>query len=143
MINQAWPLQRKGVIPSADSGLLTTFFGELARFEPATEGQRDLHQEALNEFNRLSELRRLRILTVSTGLPKTLWVLILVGACINLAVTWFFEFQRLAVHFWMSFLMSLLLGLMIHLLADMDNPYRGSYSVSAEAFQVDYDQLMK
>jgi len=43
----------------------------------------------------------------------------------------------------MSLLMSLLLGLMIHLLADMDNPYRGSYSVSSEAFQVDYDQLMK
>jgi hypothetical protein len=143
VIDQAWPLQREGVIPSGGSDRLTTFFAKLAQFEPATEGQRDLHREALSEFNRLSELRRLRLLSVNTGLPRTLWVLIVVGACINLAVTWFFEFKRLAVHFWMTFLMSLLLGLMIHLLADMDNPYRGGYSVSSESFQLDYDQLMK
>jgi hypothetical protein len=138
MIDQAWPLQRQGIIPGG-SDRLTTFFHELAQFEPATEGQRDLRREALTAFNRLTEPRRVRILSAKSGLPRTLWLLVIIGACINLAVTWLIEFNRLAVHFWMTFLMSLLLGLVIHLLADMDNRYRGIYSVSSESFQLDYD----
>jgi hypothetical protein len=47
------------------------------------------------------------------------------------------------MHFWMTVLLSVLLGLMIFLLAAMDHPYLGVVSVGPEAFEVVYDQLMK
>jgi hypothetical protein len=47
------------------------------------------------------------------------------------------------MHFWMTALISTLLGLMIFLLAAMDHPYFGSISVSSQPYQLIYDNLMK
>jgi len=40
IIYQAWPLQRRGKIPSADVKMMDTFQATLNSFEPLTEGQR-------------------------------------------------------------------------------------------------------
>ena len=47
------------------------------------------------------------------------------------------------MHFWMTVMFSGVLGLLIFLLAAMDNPFRGQISVGAEAFEMVYEQLMK
>jgi hypothetical protein len=43
----------------------------------------------------------------------------------------------------MNVLSGLLLGSLIFLIASLDNPYRGDFSVSPQAFQVLLDELMK
>jgi hypothetical protein len=67
----------------------------------------------------------------------------LVGALLNIAVTWFFDMRSQSMHFWMTVMFSGLLGLLIFLLAAMDNPFRGEISVSPEAFELVYERLMK
>ena len=47
------------------------------------------------------------------------------------------------MHFWMTIMFSGLLGLLIFLLAAMDNPFRGEISVGPEAFELVYKQLMQ
>ena len=47
------------------------------------------------------------------------------------------------MHFWMTALLSALLGLLIFQLAAIDNPFRGDISVSPDAFVIVYEQLMK
>ena len=47
------------------------------------------------------------------------------------------------MHLWMTVMFSGVLGLLIFLLAAMDNPFRGQISVSPEAFEMVYEQLMK
>lgn len=146
VIDFAWPLQRKGIIPPAGpTGHLyfTNFQQTLYRFEPHTNGQMAVHMDALSEFNTLSRLRRVRLATVTAGLPSSMWVLVLVGAFVNLALTWFFAAQNIKVHFWMTLLLSVLLGLLIHVLGAVDNPYRGTVSVSPHAIELVYEQLMK
>jgi len=67
---------------------------------------------------------------VTAGLPGPLWTLVLVGALISIALTWFFQMESLSMHIWMTILLAALLGLMIFLVAVMDNPFRGEVSVS-------------
>jgi len=43
----------------------------------------------------------------------------------------------------MTILMSALLGLMIFLVAALDNPFQGDVSVSADPLELAYSQLMK
>jgi hypothetical protein len=81
--------------------------------------------------------------SVTAGLPASLWVVLLVGAVINIAVTWFFHMRSQSMHFWMTVMFSGLLGMMIYLLAAMDNPFRGQVSVGPGAFEMVYEQLMK
>jgi Protein of unknown function (DUF4239) len=143
LIDVGWPLQRRGIVPQNAAGAVNTLQTHLGSFEPVTEGQKTLHAEAYREFTRIVELRRTRLKSVGAGLPVPLWYVLLVGAFLNIAVTWFFHMRSQSMHFWMTVMFSGLLGLLIFLLAAMDHPFRGEISVGPEAFEMVYEQLMK
>ncbi|HEY0793236.1 MAG TPA: DUF4239 domain-containing protein [Chthoniobacterales bacterium] len=143
VIEVAWPLQRQGIVPQVTVGTLNTLQVHLASFEPATEGQKTLHAEAYRVFDRIVELRRIRLRNVSAGLPGPLWSVVLIGAVLNIVVTWFFDVRSRPMHFWMTVMFAGFLGLLIFQLAALDKPFMGELNVGPEAFQLVYDQLMK
>jgi hypothetical protein len=143
VIDVAWPQQKKGIISTSGRPILRKLEDQLAGFEPATQGQMVLHAEAFRQFNVLREQRRTRLDSVRMGLSGDLWALVLIGAAINIAVTWFFRIKDTKMHIWMTALLSSLLGLMIFLVAAMDHPFRGHLSVGPEAFQIVYDQTIQ
>ncbi len=143
VIDLSWPQQRAGIMPKASLAEFTRFEQDLLTFEPVTEGQKILHAQAIHQFNQLVERRRSRVLSVKAGLSGSLWALVLIGAAINIALTWLFHVQKARMHFWLTVLTSSLLGLMIFLLAAMDHPYRGKLSVGPEAFEMVYERTMK
>jgi hypothetical protein len=143
LIDVGWPLQRRGIVPQNTAGVVNGIQAHLASFEPATEGQKTLHADAYREFSRIVELRRMRLKSVTGGLPASLWAVLLAGAFLNIAVTWFFHMRSQSMHFWMTVMFSSLLGLLIYLLVDLDKPFRGQISVGSEAFEMVYEQLMK
>ena len=143
VIDLSWPQQRAGIMPKGSLAEFNAFERNLLAFEPVTEGQKILHGEAVHQFNQLVERRRSRVLSVKAGLPGSLWALVLIGGAINIAVTWLFHVQKARMHFWLTLLTSSLLGLMIFLLAAMDNPYRGKISVGPEACEIVYERVMK
>jgi hypothetical protein len=143
VIDVAWPMQRRGIVPRNAGASLTAFQTHLTVFEPVTEGQKTLLAEAYREFDRIVELRRIRLKSVVAGLPAPMWSVVLVGAFLNIAVTWFFDMRSRSMHFWMTVMFSGLLGLLIFLLAAMDNPFRGEISVGPEAFELVYQQSMR
>jgi hypothetical protein len=69
--------------------------------------------------------------------------MLLGGAFICIAITWFFYMRNQSMHFWMTVLLSVLLGLLIFELATIDYPFRGDMSVGSDAFVTVYEQLMK
>jgi hypothetical protein len=75
-------------------------------------------------------------------LPGPLWAVVLIGAFLTIAVTWFFDFRSHSMHFWMTLVFSALLGLLIYLLGALDNPFRGEVSVSPEPFEIMYQRRM-
>ena len=143
VIDVAWPQQQKGIIPKGNVANVAKLANDLAAFEPASEEQKTLDRETFDRFNELVERRRSRLLGVTAGLSGALWVLVYLGAVINIAVTWCFQLHNQKMHLWMTALTSSLLGLMIFLLSAMDHPYLGKISVSMEPFQLIYDDLMK
>ena len=144
VIDVGWPLQQKGIIPrSPNKTELDDLGRDLASFEPATEAQKSLLWESFHLYNELVEWRRSRHVSVTSGLSSSLWALVLIGAIINLAVTWAFHVKSRKMHLLMTTLVSSLLGLMVFLLAAMDHPFMGKISVSSEPFQIVYETLMK
>jgi Protein of unknown function (DUF4239) len=143
VIDVGWPQQRKGIVPTGASAILDKFEKQFFEFEPTTEAQRIADAEAYGQFNVLVASRRARLDSVTSGLPTPLWIMVLLGAFISIAITWFFDTASPAMHVWMTGLFSALLGLIIFLVATLDNPYRGDVSVSPEPLERVYDQLMK
>lgn len=142
VIEEAWPAQRRGIIPEGGTDRVSAFQRKLMTFEPVTKGQEILHAATLQQFNRFVEIRRQRLLDVTTGLPAALWYVVAVGAVLGIFLTWLFCLDRLSVHLAVAGILSLLTGLVVFLIAAMDHPFRGEVSVSPEAFEIVQRSLM-
>lgn len=139
-IEDAWPLQRKGIDPWKVNRA-APIHARLGQFEPQTKGQEALHDAALRQFNEFFEDRRLRIYSVSAGIPVIMWYTVAVGALLNMVLIWLFDL-RLGTHLLLGGLISLFTGTMISLIVLMDNPFRGEVGVSPQAFELIYQQMM-
>jgi hypothetical protein len=142
VIDVGWPMQRRGIVPNNASAVLNDFQQHFMSYEPQDERQKILAAEAYRDFNDLTESRRARLNSVTSEMPGPLWALVIAGAGICIAVTWFLHPESFTMHFWMTILFSGLLALVIFLIAVLDNPYRGKTSVSPEPLERVYEQVM-
>ena len=142
VIDVGWPMQQRGIVPNNATGILNKFQKDFMSFEPVTERQKILAAEVYKSFNDLVETRRARLNSVKSEMPGPLWTLVILGAVVCVGVTWFFHTASFSIHFWMTVLFSGLLGLMIYLVAALDNPYRGKISVTPEPLEQVYQQIM-
>ncbi len=122
---------------------LDKFQEDLESFGPVTEEHKTLVADIWREFDALEKSRSIRLDTVTTELPSPLWSLVLIGGLICIVVTWFFHMESLSMHIWMTVFVASLLGLMVFMVADLDNPYRGKISVGPEPFERVYNQMTK
>lgn len=143
VIDVGWPMQRQGIVPNNASALLNDFQQHFMASEPQNERQKIVAAEAYKAFNDLTETRRARLNSVTNEMPGPLWALVIIGAAICIAVTWFLHPVSFTMHFWMTILFSGLLALLIFLIAVLDNPYRGKTSVSPEPLERVYEQVMQ
>jgi hypothetical protein len=142
VIDVGWPMQQRGIVPNNASGALSDFQRDFMSFEPNTERQKIIAAEAYRAFNDLTEGRRARLNSVTDELPGPLWLVVIAGALLSIATTWFFHTASFKMHFWMTIMFSVLIGLLIYLVASLDNPYRGRVSVTPEPLERVYEQIM-
>jgi hypothetical protein len=143
VIEQAWPLQRRAIVPSGGVELIDRVQHDLFAVEPATEAQKLLHGEALRAYNNLIEARRLRLDAVGSGLPPAMWTIVLLGGLISLSASFLFRVQSLSLHYTMVGLLASLMGLVVFLILVYDYPFRGSHGLGPEAYELVYQQLIK
>jgi hypothetical protein len=113
----------------------------LTAFEPATEGQKALHAETLRAYSRYVELRRERLFRVATGLPAVVWYVLLIGAALNILLTYLFSMERMGALVLLTLALSVFVALLIFLIAAMDHPFRGDFSVGPDAFRAVRQQM--
>ena len=142
-IDVAWPKQRLGITPGTGGNeQLDQLQRALAHFEPRTEAEKALHSEGLRLFSKMLESRRTRLSSVSTQLPGIVWAVVFAGSVLNLSLMWLFVVEHKGLHNLLTAILAALLGLLVFLLAAMDLPFRGDYSVGPDAFELVYNQLM-
>ncbi|RJQ73768.1 DUF4239 domain-containing protein [Pseudonocardiaceae bacterium YIM PH 21723] len=136
VVDSEWPLQQAGdPIPRDKNRWATLIQARLAAYEPQTEGQKILHRQTLEDAKEFYQARRARLDAVDTGLPGALWWVILLGALINLILISMLSVNRLMAHLLISGLFAVFIAMMIFLIAAMDHPFLGEFSVDPEAFE--------
>jgi hypothetical protein len=143
VINVSWPLQRKGIIPNGGTAIIDTFQSYLSSYVPESDKDKIIYSEVFDQFNVLIEKRRLRLNAVNTSLPSTIWLVLFLGAFINIMLTWLLVIKNKKLDVFINSLIGTLLGSLIFLIAAMDNPFRGEYCVTPDSFQLLLDGLMK
>src|SRR6185436_18359997 len=64
VVEEEWPLHQHGEAPSGPLKIIDDAQRDMFAFEPATEGQKAVHALALQAYNKVIEMRRLRLQAV-------------------------------------------------------------------------------
>ena len=135
VIHQDWPAHHRGQVPQASSTMLRTFKNDFFTFVPPDARLQIVHQQAINQLNELLLAHRLRLRGNQDNLPNLLWWVLIIGAVINVAISWFFVAVDSTHQVALTCLIAVLLGSLLFLTAAIDNPFRGGFSVDASAFE--------
>src|SRR5262249_45945224 len=84
IIEKAWPAQQRGEVTEAGIEIILHLWNQITHFEPASDGQRIIHGQVLDGFNRLVEFHRRRIEATSYAVPGSLWAVVLIGAAVSI-----------------------------------------------------------
>src|SRR5215472_8363422 len=136
IIEKAWPAQRRGEITEAGIEIILHLWNRITQFEPKTDGQRVIHGQVLDDFNKLVEFRRRRIEAASYAVPGTLWIVVLVGAAVSIFASYLFKIPSLPIHGLLTILLASMIALLVFFIAATDHPYSGSSAIEPSAYQI-------
>jgi hypothetical protein len=143
IIHDAWPLQAEGKTPSKGVEVMDRLQAQMFAFEPATDSQRILHTEALRGFNTFMQARRQRLDCVQGRLPAVFWLLLLPGGAVCTLILTLFQVGDVRFHALLLAIVAALLAMVLFLIMALDRPFSGAMAVSADSYQLIYDQLMR
>jgi len=142
VIDKEWPAHQQGQVLDAGDVILEKFENKIMAFEPASETQKIAHTEVINSLDTVVQNRGFRLQSVSTALPGVLWTVVLIGAVINVGLTYLFWVENLRLHSLLVVAFASSIAMLIFLTAAMDNPYRGEFSVSSDAYKYVLNHVM-
>jgi hypothetical protein len=141
-IQEGWDQQRKGIVPTGGTQRVIAILHTLLAFEPSSEREKIVHAEILRQFNRKVEFGCARLSNVSTGLPAVLWWVVAFGAAMNIVLIWIQDME-IHVHLFLGAVLASILGAVIFLIAELDNPFRGEVSIGPHSIVRVYETVIK
>jgi hypothetical protein len=142
VIRDEWPAHQQGRILDKGDAILEDLENTIMAFEPQTETQKIVHTVVIKSLNDTIENRGYRVQAVSTALPSVIWAVVLVGAVVNIGLTYLFWVENLWLHSVLVMAFSSSLGMLIFLTVAMDNPFRGEFSVSSDGYKYVLEHVM-
>jgi len=140
VVREEWPAMRQGRVPTQAWLAMARLQEMVVHFEPATMGQQNVHAQMLALMSSLLDVRRERIFYAEDSIEPTVWWVVILGTMGTLGFTFFFGLEKRR-HQLMSGLTATLAGLLIVLIAAMDRPYLGEFSISPLVLQQSIDRM--
>ena len=143
VVDTAWTLHSKGITRSKSYDYIQNIQDSLYGIEPQSRREEILMAEAIKQFNRFIELRRLRLQTVNSGMPMIIWFVIISGGFIVIIMCSLFNIASQRLHNIMNMLMSASIGSLIYLICMMNNPFKGDLAVQPNGLRDVVETIMK
>jgi hypothetical protein len=135
VVNEEWPLMRRGRVSPKAWAILDEIRAKMQGFKPTTEAQQVLYEQGLQHVNNLSDARGERLLDAEEGLPRILWVVLIVGGVEVVGFTYLFGLESTSVHVLMVASLTLVVALVLFTVAALDYPFKGDIRIGPEAFE--------
>jgi Protein of unknown function (DUF4239) len=134
VVNEEWPRQEKGELPSAGWKPLSNLHDVLVTFQPATRGEAVIQAEFLRTLNELYKARETRLTAALGHVPVVIWWIIFISGALTTGFTYLFGFSNFGMHLAMTAAVAASLALVVVLIVALDWPFRGEVSVSPAAY---------
>lgn len=138
VIEQEWPAQQAGRLEEASWqkgwDILADVHFDIAHFRPANAGEAVIQGQMLRSLNSLYDARRGRLLAAKEHITPVVWWIIALGAMLTVSFTYLFGTPEFRMHVVITGMLATSLAVVMVLIVALDYPFRGSLSVSDEAF---------
>jgi hypothetical protein len=135
VVDSEWPEQRAGCVSDAASPAWRHIRVILAAFKPATSGDAIVMQEMLHTLNELYNARRARLDAAAGRIPSPVWWVIIFLGVLIVGFTALAGMRSFWVHFVLLAGFTTAIVIVVALIVQLDYPFRGEISVSAEPFE--------
>jgi Protein of unknown function (DUF4239) len=133
-IEKEWPAMERGLVPNDTGDVGWKLVKVLIAAPGATRSENLAQDHAITEVDAVSNYRRTRLLESTTSLPAVLWFVLVVGGILTIVSSCMFGSQNRFLHGLQVVFFSLLVGLVLLAIADINQPFRGSVHVGNDAF---------
>jgi hypothetical protein len=136
VVEVEWPLMKRPAFSKSTQDIYVRLWDACICVNPVNDRENNIHAAILGDINTVGQERRTRALTVMSPLPLTLWAVIICGSLITIAFTHFFTQHMGSLHWMMTALVALSLGLNIWLLAAYSAPFTGDLAIRPQGFEL-------
>jgi hypothetical protein len=139
VVTKSWPAQQVGRAPQGEAEKLEAIEALLSAREPGRllgggGGSIQRQARSVQQLNALMLAGDERARSYDARLTAPLWWIVVIGALLTIASTWFVAANSETVKLFATISVSLMLGLLIFFLVATDNPFRGDLSISSDGF---------
>lgn len=134
VLKQEWPLLNQGKTTQVIRPVTDQLFRIAAHFNPENTGQSVVHHEVFEKLNQVAHLHRQRVSSAEQSVIPILWLVVWVGAFINLAVNALSLSGHRHLDYFLNGSYAISIGLVIFLIYSLDHPLMGKVSVSQDPF---------
>jgi len=135
VIDHEWPQMSRGARSPISDALLEAADRDVRALPANTPRLQNIQAQMLSAMDTALMDRQTRLTIDFNGINEILWAVLIVGAYLTVAFTYFFGFERRSMQQLMIGALSLMIGLVLFLVVALDFPYRGSIAVEPEAFR--------
>jgi hypothetical protein len=135
VVSEEWEAMARGSVSENAEKALGQTWEALRNIEPVSGREEALYTEALARFNDLSDARSHRLHCSLLRLPPSLWILLLTNGGLVVGSMWIFGLESFSAHALMTVALAGSIAFILFLVADLDNPFWGSWRVKPDAFQ--------
>jgi hypothetical protein len=141
VVTNEWP-QMEANKPLGDEGIqkINTLWDIYAQAQ-TENGDNAYFNEGLDQLTNLGTLRRERILTSKESLPAFLWIVLVVGGALTVVFAGGFSVESWGLHAWMVAALAGLIAILLLLVVELNQPFRGDIRVDENSFQLVIDQF--
>lgn len=135
VVEEEWPMMERGqTSPRADS-LVSQLRLEILEFDPHTKGEQVLYERGLTQLHDAVDSRRSRLVEVREGIPRLLWVVLVVCGVITVSFTYLFGLKSNVAHALMVAALTLVICGILFTIGEFNYSFSGAVEIRPDAFR--------
>lgn len=135
VVDDEWPAMAAGHWSHVTTGTISNLYWTLVHFRPADLHDADVQEDLFREADKLTEARRERLMMAEGTVPNAIWFVLLLGAVLTIAFTFFFGTQNVLTQSLMTGVLAALIFSAILVVIAIDRPFTGAVVVPQESIQ--------
>jgi hypothetical protein len=136
LLEDEWPILDDGRFAPSARRAAIDLIDAVTSFEPQTYKEQEIYGTELDALCEFWNCRRTRINTAAHGVPALEWVILIIGAVITVAFTYFFKLEHLRIQMVMTAMVAMIIALCLFLVLMFGYPYSGELKVDSSCFKV-------